>query len=103
MAIIALKGKPISTVGELPGKGMTAPDFSLTKNDLSDLRLADFAGKVKILNIVPSLDTGVCAASVSVCAKIKESNRDTVFMVFIPLNFSIKKSRAGPPQNSGPR
>ncbi|MHB0896123.1 MAG: thiol peroxidase [Spirochaetales bacterium] len=73
MAIIALKGKPISTVGELPGKGMTAPDFSLTKNDLSDLRLADFAGKVKILNIVPSLDTGVCAASARAFNKAADS------------------------------
>lgn len=73
MATIALKGKPISTVGELPGKGTTAPDFSLTKNDLSDLRLADFAGKVKILNIVPSLDTGVCAASARAFNKAADS------------------------------
>ena len=62
MAVIALKGSPISTIGELPVKGAIAPDFSLTKNDLTDVRITDFAGKVKILNIVPSLDTGVCAA-----------------------------------------
>lgn len=73
MATIALKGKPISTVGELPGKGTTAPEFSLTKNDLSDLRLADFVGKVKILNIVPSLDTGVCAASARAFNKAADS------------------------------
>jgi len=73
MATIALKGNPISTVGELPRKGTTAPNFSLTKNDLSDLRLADFAGKIKILNIVSSLDTGVCAASARAFNKAADS------------------------------
>lgn len=63
MATITLKGNPISTIGTLPAKGSAAPEFKLTKSDLSDASLKDFAGKVKILNIVPSLDTGVCAAS----------------------------------------
>lgn len=63
MATIALKGNPIHTCGNLPSAGATAPDFKLTKGDLSDVSLKDFAGKRKILNIVPSLDTGVCAAS----------------------------------------
>lgn len=63
MAEITFKGTPIHTVGSLPANGTTAPDFTLTKTDMSDVSLADFAGKKKILNIVPSLDTGVCAAS----------------------------------------
>jgi thiol peroxidase len=63
MAKITLKGSPISTVGSLPKVGEKAPDFLLTDGELSDKRLADFAGKVKILNIVPSLDTSVCALS----------------------------------------
>lgn len=63
MATITLKGHPIHTVGELPQPGSKAPDFRLTRGDLSDVSLADFAGKRKLLNIVPSLDTGVCAAS----------------------------------------
>ena len=63
MATITLKGNPIHTVGEPPAVGSKAPDFRLTRADLSDATLADFAGKVKILNIVPSLDTGTCAAS----------------------------------------
>jgi thiol peroxidase len=63
MATIKLKGNPITTQGELPKAGDQAPDFSLTRGDLKDVSLADFAGKKKILNIVPSLDTGVCAAS----------------------------------------
>ena len=63
MATITLKGNPIHTSGVLPALGATAPDFKLTKTDLSDVGLQDFAGKRKILNIVPSLDTGVCATS----------------------------------------
>ncbi len=63
MATIALKGNSIHTIGELPPVGSKAPDFNLTGGDLSDVSLHSFAGKRKLLNIVPSLDTGVCAAS----------------------------------------
>ena len=63
MAKITLEGNEINTNGELPAVGAEAPDFSLTKADLSDVGLANYAGKKKLLNIVPSLDTGVCAAS----------------------------------------
>ncbi len=63
MAQIAFKGNPVNTSGTLPKTNSTAPDFVLTTGDLSDVSLKDFAGKRKILNIVPSLDTGVCAAS----------------------------------------
>jgi len=63
MAEVTLKGNPIHTSGELPAPGSKAHDFELTRVDLSDVSLSDFAGKKKILNIVPSLDTGVCAAS----------------------------------------
>jgi thioredoxin-dependent peroxiredoxin len=63
MATITHKGNTVHTVGELPKTGTRAPDFRLTKGDLSDVGLSDFAGKVRILNIVPSLDTGTCAMS----------------------------------------
>lgn len=63
MAEITLKGNPIHTIGALPQAGAPAPDFKLTRADLSDVSLADFAGRKLVLNIVPSLDTGVCAAS----------------------------------------
>lgn len=63
MATITLKGRPVSTSGSLPSAGAKAPDFKLTKGDLSDVSLADYRGKVKILNIVPSLDTSTCALS----------------------------------------
>ncbi|AUX42417.1 thiol peroxidase [Sorangium cellulosum] len=63
MATITLAGNAVHTSGELPQRGQQAPDFVLTRTDLTDVSLKDFAGKRKILNIVPSLDTGVCAAS----------------------------------------
>lgn len=64
MATITLGGNPIHTNGSLPATGSKAPDFHLTGSDLSDVQLSDFAGKRLVLNIFPSIDTGVCAASV---------------------------------------
>ena len=64
MASITFKGNPASTSGDLPSVGSTAPDFKLVKTDLSETGLEDFAGKKKVLNIFPSLDTPVCANSV---------------------------------------
>lgn len=63
MATIAQKGAAVHTSGELPAIGSKAPDFLLTKGDLSDVRLGAFGGKVKVLSIVPSLDTSTCALS----------------------------------------
>ena len=64
MASITLGGNPIHTNGDLPKTGNKAPEFSLTKNDLSTVTLADYAGSKLVLNIFPSVDTGTCAASV---------------------------------------
>ena len=64
MAAIALKGNKVETSGSLPKKGDQAPDFKLVKGDLSEVSLADYKGKKVVLNIFPSIDTGVCAASV---------------------------------------
>ena len=64
MAQITFKGNPIHTSGDLPIIGEKAPNFALTAADLSMKNLADFAGKYVVLNIFPSIDTGVCAQSV---------------------------------------
>ncbi len=64
MASITLGGAPATTVGELPASGNKAPDFTLTKSDLSDVSLNDYRGSKVILNIFPSVDTGTCAKSV---------------------------------------
>jgi thiol peroxidase len=63
MASITLKGNPVETSGVLPGINIKAPDFALTKTDLSDISLNDFPGKKLVLNIFPSIDTSVCASS----------------------------------------
>jgi thiol peroxidase len=63
MAKITHKGNPITTNGDLPRVGAKAPDFKLTAGDLKDVSLADYKGKRKVMNIVPSLDTPTCATS----------------------------------------
>ena len=64
MTDITLNGTPVHTHGSLPTVGNKAPGFSVVGNDLSPVTLADFAGSRLILNIFPSVDTGVCAMSV---------------------------------------
>ena len=64
MATVTLRGTPVQTAGELPPTGSQAPDFRLTGTDLGETGLFAFPGKNLILNIFPSIDTGVCAASV---------------------------------------
>jgi len=64
MSQVTLKGTPANTSGDLPANGSAAPDFTLTKNDLSDLTLSSLKGKNVILNIFPSIDTDTCATSV---------------------------------------
>jgi len=80
MANISFKGNPINTIGELPNTGVKAPDFSLVKSDLSEASLSDFRGKYVVLNIFPSLDTGVCAASVRRFNKEAAGKENTVVL-----------------------
>ena len=80
MATITLQGNPIETVGELPAVGSNAPAFTLTKTDLSEVGLQDFAGKTVILNIYPSVDTGICAASTRKFNEVASSNANVVVL-----------------------
>ncbi|MDY9918172.1 lipid hydroperoxide peroxidase [Proteiniphilum saccharofermentans] len=80
MASITFKGNPVHTTGELPQKGVAAPDFTLVKGDLSEAKLSDFRGKNVVLNIFPSIDTGVCAASVRRFNQEAASLKDTVVL-----------------------
>lgn len=64
MSKITLQGNPVNTAGELPTVGSKAPNFTLTKTDLSDVSLNDYKGKSIVLNIFPSIDTPTCATSV---------------------------------------
>lgn len=81
MANITLQGNPIHTSGELPKTGARAPDFKLVNKDLKDVSLADFKGKKKLLNIVPSLDTSVCALSTKKFNEHAKAHQDTVILV----------------------
>lgn len=60
---VTLMGEPVSVGGDFPRVGDQAPSFMLVDKDLKDVSLSNYFGKRKILNIVPSLDTPVCAAS----------------------------------------
>ena len=60
---VTLRGTPVRVDGDLPATGAKAPDFKLTSGTLADVSLKDFAGKRKVLNIFPSIDTPTCAKS----------------------------------------
>ena len=81
MASVMLGGNPITVAGNFPKKGDTAPDFTLTNKDLKDVSLKDFAGKRKVLNIVPSLDTPVCAKSTRIFNEKAGGKADTAVLV----------------------
>ncbi len=78
MAQITFKSSPIHTIGSLPEKGTQAPAFTLCSGDLEDKSLSDYSGKTLILNIVPSLDTGVCQASARSFNKLISSLENVV-------------------------
>ena len=87
-----LRGTPVNTIGELPAIGATAPDFSLTRQDLSQASLETFAGKKKILNIFPSIDTGVCALSVKTFnEKVAGMDDVVVLNISADLPFAAKR------------
>jgi thiol peroxidase len=64
MSQVTLKGNPVNVDGAFPTVGNKAPDFKLVGNDLADVSLSKFAGKRKVLNVFPSVDTPTCAMSV---------------------------------------
>ncbi len=90
MAQVTLKGNPIETVGNLPAVGSAAPEFTLVKQDLSDLTLSSLRGKRVILNIFPSVDTGTCAKSVRTFNQRAASLKNTqVVCVSADLPFAL--------------
>ena len=78
MATTKFKGQPVKVIGEFIKVGSVAPDFELVKTDLSSFSLKELNGKNVILNIFPSLDTGVCATSVRKFNKLAAGLPDTV-------------------------
>ncbi|HET8605186.1 MAG TPA: thiol peroxidase [Marmoricola sp.] len=91
MATTALGGNPINTIGELPQIGSSAPKFTVTGPDLADVSSTDLPGRV-VLNVFPSIDTGVCAASVRKFNEIAAGLEDTtVLCVSEDLPFAQKR------------
>jgi len=81
MATITLHDNEIHTNGELPSAGTKAPDFILVDSELNNVSLATYAGKKKLLNIVPSLDTPTCALSTKKFNDAAKENSESVFLI----------------------
>jgi len=81
LATVTLKGNPIDVGGQLPRKGEAVKGFELTAKDLSDVSLQNWAGKRKVLNIVPSLDTPTCQQSTRVFNQRASSTANTAVLV----------------------
>ncbi|OHX12718.1 thiol peroxidase [Chromobacterium sphagni] len=92
MATVTLRGNPVEVAGALPAKGTAAPALQLTNGDLAEVTLADYAGKRKILNIFPSVDTPTCAMSVRKFNEKAASLADAVVLcVSADLPFAQKR------------
>jgi thiol peroxidase len=91
MAQITLRGNPINTVGELPAVGAPAPAFTLTGTDLGAVTSEQYRGKSLLLNIFPSVDTPVCAASVRTFNERAAASGVTVLCVSNDLPFAQKR------------
>lgn len=81
MATVTLKGNPVNVGGTLPAPGDTVPDFALTNKELADVSLGTWAGKRKVLNIVPSLDTPTCQKSTRVFNERASAAKNAVVLV----------------------
>ncbi|MCH5596645.1 thiol peroxidase [Niabella ginsengisoli] len=92
MSEITLKGNKINTSGTLPEVGSKLKDFTLVKDDLSEKSLSDYQGKKLVLNIFPSVDTGICAASVRKFNEEASSLDNTVVVnISKDLPFALKR------------
>ena len=92
MSTITFKENPVNTSGNIPAAGASAPGFTLTGADLGDVTLGDYKGKKIILNIFPSIDTGVCATSVRVFNE-KASSLDDCVVLCISRDLPFAQSR----------
>lgn len=92
MAQTAFKGSPVHTIGDLPAAGTSAPPFQLVGQDLSTATLETYAGKKKILNVFPSLDTPVCATSVRTFNQ-RAAGRDGVVVLNVSADLPFASKR----------
>lgn len=89
---ITLGGNAVEVAGDFVKVGDTIADFSLVGNDLAEVKLSDFAGKRKILNIFPSIDTGICATSVRTFNQ-QAGNLDNTVVLCISADLPFAQAR----------
>lgn len=92
MSKVTLAGNPIDVAGAFPQKGDVVADFTLVNSDLEDVSLSDFDGKRKVLNIFPSIDTGICAKSVRVFNE-KATSLDNTVVLCISADLPFAQAR----------
>lgn len=89
----ALKGNPITLVGPELKAGDKAPDFKLNKDLMTEVSLADYAGKVKLISVVPSLDTGVCDAQTRRFNEEADKLGDQVVIITVSADLPFAQAR----------
>lgn len=92
MSKVTLAGNPIEIAGTFPQQGDVVADFTLVNSELEDVSLSDFDGKRKVLNIFPSIDTGVCAKSVRVFNE-KATSLDNTVVLCISADLPFAQAR----------
>jgi len=92
MVTTQFKGNTVTTAGELPAIGSQAPDFTLVSTDMSEISLSDYQGQWVLLNIFPSLDTGVCAASVREFNK-RAADLDNTVVLNVSMDLPFAQAR----------
>lgn len=92
MSTITFQGSPVHTIGKLPAIGTQAPDFTVTKTDLSEIRLKNYLGKKIVLNIFPSLDTQTCASAMLRFNEIANNHNNVLILcISVDLPFAQKR------------
>ena len=90
---VTMKGRPLTLAGELAQVGQTAPDFVAVANDLSEVRLSSFRGKVVLVSAVPSLDTGVCSLQTKRFNRAAAGLGDDVVILTISMDLPFAQKR----------
>ena len=92
MAQVTFKQNPVTLIGNEVKVGDKAPDFKVLRNDLSEATLSDYEGKIKIISVVPSIDTGVCDAQTRKFNEIA-SKLDNVQVITVSVDLPFAQKR----------
>ena len=90
---VTLKGKPMTLAGQLPQEGQKAPDFELRGTDLSPKRLSDYGDKIKVISVVPSLDTAVCDTETRKFNELATDMGDDVVVITVSMDLPMAQKR----------